>query len=116
MRFYGQPQGLSLRILPFVVHISRNAEDSVPYEKSLFFKKFDITSKRREQAPALPCTSSLFTKLINSYRATTQGRPYRHVPQAHFISSFYKGRPYRHMPQVHFISSFYKGRPYLSEV
>ncbi|MGN0546204.1 MAG: hypothetical protein ACI4I3_02645 [Acutalibacteraceae bacterium] len=33
---------------------SRNAEDGVPYEKSLFFKIFGMTNKRREQAPAVP--------------------------------------------------------------
>ena len=37
-----------------ITNCLRNAEDGVPYKKSLFFNSFGMTSRRREQAPALP--------------------------------------------------------------
>ncbi|MGN0545707.1 MAG: hypothetical protein ACI4I3_00095, partial [Acutalibacteraceae bacterium] len=37
-----------------IIMFSRNAEDGVSYEKSLFFNRFGVSNKRREQAPALP--------------------------------------------------------------
>ncbi|MGN0574071.1 MAG: hypothetical protein ACI4IX_09040, partial [Acutalibacteraceae bacterium] len=41
----------------------RNAEDSVPYEKSLYINRYGVANRRREQAPALlsPITFYHFT-------------------------------------------------------
>ena len=44
------PCGCPLKYFKF----QRNAGDGVPYEKLLFFYRFGVSSKRREQAPALP--------------------------------------------------------------
>ena len=81
--FYGQPQGLSLRLVfsfcrgrcphrPnikfFIILLRRigTLRTAFPTEKSLFFNKFSVSNKRREQAPPylepIIFSSSLFTQ------------------------------------------------------
>ena len=77
---------------------NRNAEDSVPYEKLLFLNRLGMTSRRQEQAPALPVK---VTFCGASFIFAKNGRPHRVAPT--FIcrrhTSFFKRantvRPYR---------------------